>query len=52
MNVSILESKETYQLKNRRRYVKYAWEETKKENFKIELENIDKILLKRNESSK
>lgn len=52
MNINILDSKDTYQLQNRRRYVKYAWEETQKENFKIELENIDKILLKRNENSK
>ena len=52
MNKNYLESLETYRLQNRRRYVKYAWEETQKENFKIELENIDKILLKRNESSK
>lgn len=47
MTKDYLESLETYRLKNRRPYVAYAFEETKNERFYIELENIDKILKKR-----
>jgi hypothetical protein len=47
MTKEYLESLETYRLKNRRPYVAYAFEETKIERFRIELENIDKILKKR-----
>lgn len=47
MTKEYLESIDTYRLKNRRPYVAYAYEETKNERFRIELENIDRILKKR-----
>ena len=47
MTKDYLESIETYRLKNRRPYVAYAFEETKNEKYRIEVENIDKILKKR-----